>query len=57
MPVEIRQLVINSRVVADDTSEPPVTLNGSSGKAEEQLEIIERCVAEIMRILEDRQER
>jgi hypothetical protein len=57
MPVEIRQLVINSRVVADDTSEPPVTMNGSSGKAEEQLEIIERCVAEVMRILEDRQER
>jgi hypothetical protein len=57
MPVEIRQLVINSRIVANDTSEPPVTLNGSSGQAEEQLEIIERCVAEVMRILEDRQER
>jgi hypothetical protein len=57
MPVEIRQLVINSRIVADDTSEPSVSLNGSSGQAEEQLEIIERCVAEVMRILEDRQER
>ena len=57
MPVEIRQLVINSRVVADDKAEPPVSLSGSSGNAEEQLEIIERCVAEVMRILEDRQER
>lgn len=57
MPVEIRQLVINSRIVADNRSEPSATLHDSSGKDAEQQEIIDRCVAEIMRILEDRLER
>ena len=57
MPVEIGQLVINARVVADNFSQPPVTHGASSEEDGEQLKIVERCVAEILRILEDRQER
>jgi len=57
MPVEIGQLVINARVVADNTSQPPVSQDTSPAEDGEQLKIVERCVAEILRILEDRQER
>ena len=57
MPVEIGQLVINARVVADNISQPPVSQDTSPAEDCKQLKIDERCVAEILRILEDRQER
>jgi hypothetical protein len=57
MPIEIGQLVINARVVADNISEPPAAHGVSSVEDGEQLKIVEHCVAEVLRILEDRQER
>lgn len=57
MPVEIGQLIINARVMPDTGPESEQSSVGSTEADEKQLEIIERCVAEVLRTLKDTQER
>jgi hypothetical protein len=57
MPVEIGQLIVNARVVTD---EQPVAPRGDHSDAAEGTadhELVERCVNEVLRILEDKRER
>jgi hypothetical protein len=63
MPIEIRELVVRARI---DTEEgcPPGPESARSGRAEgggggetREQEIVQVCVREVLRILEDRRER
>jgi hypothetical protein len=55
MAVEIGQLVINARVVAEQKA--AASQAGANDSARERQEVVERCVAEVLRVLEDRRER
>ncbi len=56
MPVEIGQLIINARVVADSNDNSITPAEIPDGQNKQQV-IVETCVMEVLRILEDRQER
>lgn len=57
MPVEIKELIIRANIVdsvdSDDTNSEP-QIEGTSGQKQE---IIATCVAEVLKILERKQER
>ncbi len=57
MPIEIRELVISARI--DPCDESSQKQNSSSGTTASmsQEEIIRICIQEVLRVLEDRQER
>ena len=56
MPIEIRELVIRARVNPDDETPAarPVTVAREMPRNEE---LIQSCVREVLRVLEDRRER
>lgn len=56
MPIEIRELVIRARVNPDDERTPdrPVPVTRELSRKEE---LIQSCVQEVLRVLEDRLER
>ena len=57
MSVEIGQLIVNARVVTDEqlTSSSVDHSDAADGTADHEL--VERCVNEVLRILEDKRER
>ena len=57
MPIEIRELVIRARV--DPGEDRPVTSNAAptARDMEWQAELVQACVKEVLRILEDKRER
>ena len=57
MPVEIGQLIINARIVADNSAEKSSSSSSAQNNAINQKEMIEKCIAEVLRILEQKQER
>ncbi|VAX01203.1 hypothetical protein MNBD_GAMMA22-3085 [hydrothermal vent metagenome] len=56
MPVEIGQLIINARVVSDNDDNTTPSPDIVEGQNKQQV-IIQACVIEVLRILEDKQER
>ncbi len=56
MPVEIEQLIINARVV-DRSRETRRDMPSGEHTETAQRDLLERCVAEVLRVLRDRQER
>jgi hypothetical protein len=57
MPIEIRELVIRARVDPDD--DWPVTSDSAPAARDfdRQEELVQACVKEVLRILEDKRER
>ncbi len=57
MPIEIRELVVRARV--DPAAEAPPTRPGAAParRKPEQEDLVQSCVREVLRILEDKQER
>jgi hypothetical protein len=53
MPVEIRELVIKATLVQDDGQEKPV----APANASERARIVEECVREVIRIIENNKKR
>lgn len=57
MPVEIGQLIINARIISDQNVDRGVGYESDQSNIGSKQEIIEHCIAEVLRILEQRQER
>lgn len=57
MPLEIGQLIINARIVPDETGSNSRYTHETPNSEEREQVLIEKCVAEVLRILEDRMER
>lgn len=56
MPIEIRELVIRARVNPGDEGRPERTANATREPARNE-DLIQSCVQEVLRVLEDRLER
>lgn len=54
MPVEIKELIIRANIVDSNNANYESTMEGNSG---EKQEIIAACVAQVLKILERKQER
>jgi hypothetical protein len=57
MPIEIRELVIRARVDPDDARSVTSAPTPAARDAERQEELVQACVKEVLRILEDKRER
>lgn len=57
MPLEIGQLIINARIVTNDNPNQNSGHSFNQEGVDQQKELIEQCVTEVLRILEQRQER
>ena len=57
MPIEIGQLVINARIVAGEGSDRNTAGQYDQERGGGQKELIEQCINEVLRVLEQRQER
>ena len=57
MAVEIGQLIVNARVIPDERVDSPDVSALTMELEQNQHDIIERCVNEVLRILEDKRER
>ena len=57
MPLEIGQLVINARIVTGENSDRNSVSSPTQVGVDHQKELIEQCIAEVLKILEQRQER
>ena len=57
MPLEIGQLIINARIVTDNNTDRNTASSSTQSSVNNQKELIEQCIAEVLRILEQRQER
>jgi len=57
MPLEIGQLIINARIVADNSTKGNLSSSSTQSSVKQQKELIEQCIAEVLRVLEQRQER
>jgi hypothetical protein len=57
MPIEIRELVIRARVDPDDNWPATSDSAPADGDVEWQEELVQACVKEVLRILEDKRER
>ena len=57
MPLEIGQLVINARIVTGENSDRNSPSSSSQAGIDHQKELIEQCITEVLRVLEQRQER
>lgn len=54
MPVEIKELIIRANIVESNNTNSESMIEGDSGQKDE---IIATCVAQVLKILERRQER
>ncbi len=57
MPLEIGQLIINARIVTSENTDRNTSSLSVQDDVDHQKELIEQCIAEVLRILEQRQER
>jgi hypothetical protein len=57
MPIEIRELVIRARIDPGGDQPPTSTTAPASEAADPGQELIQACVREVLRILEDKLER
>jgi hypothetical protein len=57
MPIEIRELVIRARVDPDHDGSMTSALTPAARDTEWQAELVQACVKEVLRILEDKRER
>ena len=57
MPLEIGQLIINARIVADNNTDRNSSSSATQSSGQQKKELIEQCIAEVLRVLEQRQER
>ena len=57
MPIEIRELVIRARI--DPENEQPTTpsVQRPTTEHDEQQDVVQACVREVLRILQDKRER
>lgn len=56
MPIEIRELVVRARVDPGGRRAAAPASRGGGGRAREQ-QIVEACVREVLRIVEEKRER
>lgn len=57
MPLEIGQLIINARIVTDNNTDRNSSSSSTQSSVNHQKELIEQCISEVLRVLEQRQER
>ena len=57
MSVEIGQLIVNARVVTDEQPAASGVDRSDAADGSADHELVERCVNEVLRILEDKRER
>lgn len=56
MPIEIRELVVRARIDPGGDRQVPPVATGGGGRSRQQ-EIVEACVREVLRIVEEKRER
>lgn len=57
MPIEIRELVVRARVDPGGGRQPHAARRGGGGDRSRERRIVEACVREVLRIVDEKRER